>query len=344
MSNFIDIDESLKDEYNAAVNHPMQSFEWGEFRKATNTRVIRRGVVVKNGIADAFTITLHPIPKLPYMVGYIPKTDIPSPELMRELTDIGKVYNCIFIQLEPNITTNQVTHNWTHIIDLFKLRPSFHPLFTKYTFILDLTKKDEELLSTMHHKTRYNIRVAQRHGVTVQEDNSDPAFAEYLKLTQETTKRQKFYAHTPNYHIKQWNILPHLNHPPYNQLSSHLLTAAYNNELLTAWILFVFKDTLYYPYGASSNAHRNTMHSNLIMWEAIKFGKKLGLTKFDMWGALSQTPNSSDPWYGFHRFKEGYGPVHTEFVGSYDFVLQPTFYHMYKVADKVRWALLRMKK
>jgi lipid II:glycine glycyltransferase (peptidoglycan interpeptide bridge formation enzyme) len=113
---------------------------------------------------------------------------------------------------------------------------------------------------------------------------------------------------------------------------------------LVAWILFVFHDYLYYPYGASSTKFKNTMASNLIMWEAIKYGKKLGLKYFDMWGALGHDPDPKDPWFGFHRFKEGYGPIHTEFAGSFDLVINPFAYQFYKIADKVRWLYLRIKK
>src|SRR5437667_9040390 len=91
---------------------------------------------------------------------------------------------------------------------------------------------------------------------------------------------------------------------------AHLFTAKYKGQVLTAWVLFVFKDTLYYPYGASSSQHREVMASNLMMWKAIRFGKKLGLKKFDMWGSLGTNPDRNDPWFGFHSFKEKYGPEH----------------------------------
>ena len=87
------------------------------------------------------------------------------------------------------------------------LIPAAHPLFTKYTFVLDLTKSEEELLKNMSQKTRYNIRVAERKGVKVSEDNSDRTFEEYLKLTRETTSRQNFYAHSEKYHRLMWETL-----------------------------------------------------------------------------------------------------------------------------------------
>ena len=141
-----------------------------------------------------------------------------------------------------------------------------------------------------------------------------------------------------------WETLKTTNENINNQkLSAHLLKATFNGETLVTWILFVLGDTLYYPYGASSTNHREVMPSNLMMFEAIRFGKKLGLKQFDMWGAMGLNPDKSDPWYGFHRFKQGYGPLHTEYVGSYDFVIKNNWYQVYKVLNKIRWVILKFK-
>ncbi|MDO8620945.1 MAG: peptidoglycan bridge formation glycyltransferase FemA/FemB family protein [Candidatus Levybacteria bacterium] len=318
--------------------YPMQSLEWGEFRKKTGLKVIR-----ENG----FQLTIHKIPHTPWTVGYLPKSPMPTKEMIVRLREIGQKEKCIFIQLEPNVLKNS---NLKFKISNLGLRSSFHPLFTKYTFVLDLTKSEEDLLKSMHPKTRYNIKIAQKHNVEIIEDNLDKAFEEYLKLTKETTKRQNFYAHTENYHRLMWETLKNQKSKIKNQklntdkLTARLLLAKYKNQILTAWILFVYNDTLYYPYGASSSLHRETMASNLMMWEAIKFGKKLGLKKFDMWGALGPNPDKNDPWYGFHRFKEGYGGQLIEFIGSFDLVINPFIYEIYKVLDKIRWAILRIKK
>ncbi len=310
-----------------STNHPLQSIEWGEFRKKTGIKVVK---------INGMQMTIHPIPHTPWNIGYIPRGPLPTKEMVSELKKVGQEEKCIFIQLEPNVEKIQEPKNWKLEIGNWKLQPASHPLFTKYTFILDITKSEEELLAGMHPKTRYNIRVAQKHGVEIIEDNSDKAFETYLKLTEATTKRQGFYAHTEQYHRLMWQTLK-------NKIA-HLFLAKYKGEILAAWILFVYGSTLYYPYGASSSLHRETMASNLLMWEAIKFGKKLGLKKFDMWGALGPNPDTKDPWYGFHRFKEGYGPKLTEFVGSFDLVINPILYNVYKILDKIRWTILKIKK
>lgn len=346
MAEFIDITESYKNDYNFVVNHPLQSWEWGEFREKTGVKVIRRGLLKDNNIVDGFSLTIHKVPKVNFTIGYLPKGNKPTKEILEELKRIGKQEKCIFIQLEPNLKQEEILN--FKFQKLNSLKPSFHPLFTKFTFVLDISKPEEELLKNMHSKTRYNIRVAQKHHVKVSENDSDQAFKRYLELTEETTTRQKFYAHTPTYHKTMWSVLraqsAKLNSNDLNKLTAHLLTAEFEKKILTTWILFVFHDTLYYPYGASSSENRNVMASNLIMWEAIKFGKKLGLRKFDMWGALGENPNPKDPWIGFHKFKQGYGATLTEFVGSYDLVINPTMYQMYKLGDKLRWLYLRIKK
>lgn len=338
---FIDITTSQKNEYNAVVAHPLQSFEWGEFRAKTGVTVIRRAQLESGKINNAFTVTLHKVPALPYFIGYLPKGKTPSQDVLDELMQIGRQYNCVYIQLEPNVKKD-LQEEMPEI-----LRPSFHPLFTKYTFILDLTNSKEDILKNMQSKTRYNIRVAEKHKVKIIEDNSKEAFEDYLRLTFETTHRQKFYAHDKEYHRKQFETLPHV--VGVNSLSSHLLHAKYTDEYnkthtLASWILFVFHKTLYYPYGASSSLYRNVMASTLIMWEAILFGKKHKCESFDMWGALGAEPDKNDPWYGFHRFKEGYGATLTEFTGSYDLIINPAMYEALKVGDKVRWMMLKLKK
>ena len=310
--------------------HPLQSALWGEFRKKTGVKVVS---------IDNLLITIHPIPYTNYTIGYAAKGPDINKKMLDKLWELGKKENCIFIQLEPNIEKKNKEYNFKY---LYK---SARPLFTKYTFILDLTKSEEELLRNMHPKTRYNIKLAQKKGVKVIEDNSDKAFAKYLELTKETTKRQNFYAHTEKYHRLMWETLRQARDEPinFNKLSAHLLKAVYNDETLVTWILFVLGDTLYYPYGASTTKHREVMASNLMMWEAIRFGKKLGLKKFDMWGSLGPKPDINDPWYGFHKFKEGYGPKPVEFVGSYDYVLNKNLYFIYKILNRLRWLFLRFK-
>ncbi len=311
------------------TQHPLQSFEWGEFRKLTGVEVVReRGIQV----------TIHKIPYTPWTIGYAPKTEMVDGKMTETLRKVAREYKCIFIKLEPRVEKSKILNHKFSNSQMNKWGfVEGRPLFTKYNFALDVTPSETELLASFKSKTRYNIRVAEKHGVNVIIDNSDEAFEKYLKLTEETTKRQGFYAHGREYHQKMWKVL-------HGAGIAHLLVAKYQGKIITTWVLFKYGDTLYYPYGASTREHREVMANNLVMWEAIKLAKRWGLKYLDMWGALGPEADPNDPWYGFHTFKAGYGARHVEYIGTWDWVAKPTLYKIYRVIERLRWWMLRHKK
>ena len=108
-------------------------------------------------------------------------------------------------------------------------------------------------------------------------------------------------------------------------------------------MIFVLKDRLFYPYGATAYEFKQVMAPNLLMWEVIRFGQSLKLKSFDMWGSLGPDAKEGELGYGFHRFKQGYGGNLIQFVGTYDYILNKDLYNIYNLADKYRWKILRLK-
>lgn len=322
-------------DFNIHATHPMQSYAWGEFRKATGVRVVRLGQYEGEKLIATYQLTIHRIPKTSFTVGYFPKGPRPTREMLTALQQVGEKYHCIYIRIEPSTTKQELSSERIKALSPRIVIPK-KGFFTRFSFVLNLAPSEEELLNHMKEKTRYNIRLATRKGVVVTEETSAEAFSDYLRLTFETTKRQKFFAHNEHYHKTMWKILSSAG-------IAHLFTATYNNKRLVTWVVFLFNKKLYYPYGASSSEHREVMASNLMMWEVIKWGKAHGATSFDMWGALAPDADPKDPQMGFHRFKEGYGGVLTEFSGTVDFILHPFLYQCYLLIDKLRWILLRLK-
>lgn len=325
-----------KDRYNQIVEHPLQTYEWGEFRKKMGISLVRLGMFESGKLLAGFQFTIHHVPLLGIKVGYLPKGPKLSKDILDGIKEACQSHNCAFLKLEPNVEQG-IDLETTELLNKYKgIVKATHPLFTKYTFYLDLTKTDDELLAQMKEKTRYNVRLAQKKGVTIQEENTPEAFNNYLSLLKETSKRDRFYAHDETYHQTMWdNLSP--------DGMAKLFTARFEGQILVAWVMFVWKKFLYYSYGASSSSHRDVMASNLMYFEAAKIGRKLGLTTFDLWGALGPNPDTKDPFYGFHRFKEGYGPRLVEFVGSYDLVLNKPMYDIFHKVDNLRWKLLRLR-
>lgn len=333
------ITASEHEAFDAAVSHPLQSYAWGEFRAQTGMQVERVAVFESAKITQAFQITFHPVPHTNFTIGYLPRGSMPDETLFNALIDMGKKRNALFIKMEPNIAAPvDSVHSHKEIVEFLISHGCVpgKPLFTPYTFQLNLTPTEEELLAAMHQKTRYNINLAAKKGVTIAEDSTDQGLEEYLTLLDHTTKRQGFYAHNAAYFRNMWTAMRGAG-------IAHIFKAVYEGKTLSVWIIFIFNGVLYYPYGASSREHREVMANNLLAWEVIKFGKAHGCKMFDMWGSLGPNPNPSDPWYGFHRFKEGYGGVLSQFIGTYDLVINPSLYGIFQKLDSLRWRLLRLK-
>lgn len=315
--------DGSRTKFNRLVTHVMQSWQWGNFRKRLGTPVLRYGLYKKGQMASALQLTLHQIPFTKKFVGYLPKGPFPNSELSEILKKIGQENNCAFIKIEPNI---EVGDEQLEVDSSFIKSPK--PLFTKHSFIIDLTKSEEELFTNLHSKTRYNIKVAQKYKVKVENRSDDKAFEIYLELYFETTKRQGYHGHNEFYHRTVWETLRDAH-------MARILIGSYQDKPLVAWMLLSFKDTCYYPYGGSADQYRYTMANNLVAWEAIKLGKKLGLKKFDMWGALGENPDPMDPFFGFHRFKAGYGGQLVEYMETYDLVFNYPLYYAFNFVDKL---------
>jgi len=336
-------------EWNNVATHPMQSWEWGKVRKKEGKQIVRFVEYEKKDVASAvYLMTIHPLPFTPYCIGYIPKSAIPSIEFLNNLKAYAQEHSIIFVKLEPN-TTQVLEHKFSN----FEFVLSPHPLFTPWNQVLGLSPSEDDLLKNMHSKTRYNIHLAEKKGVEIHKMTSEAGYQIFERLYFETCARQKYRGHTRAYHRNIWQHLtaPTLgeireitdettssidNSPNIIRLSSHILVAFYKDIPLAAYQVWHFKDSLFYVYGGSSDEYKNVMAANLLMWETIKLGKKLGCQTLDMWGSLPPTYDMKDPWAGFTKFKQGYGTKFLQYAGSYDLIVNPLLYKVYSFAQSLR--------
>ena len=312
--------QQLKEEWNEKALHPMQSWEWGEAREKMGIKVVRVGEFKDDRLVDVYQMTVHTLPRLPFKVGYIPRSNNPTTEAIVFLRNFGKANNIIYIKFEPNTKYGQTVNP--------RLAVSLAPLFPQWTQVIDLKSDEGTLLKNMKPKTRYNVKLAQKKRVTVKEMTTNEGFETFINLYFETCKRQHYAGHNYDYHKILFDTLI--------KDVSHILIAYYENTPIAAYHLFKFNKVLYYPYGGSSDKYREVMGANLLMWEAIKFGKAQGCNSFDLWGSLDPDYTVDNIWAGFTRFKSGFGTTFTKMMGSYDLVVNPVLYKPLILAQKIR--------
>ncbi|MEK9200707.1 MAG: peptidoglycan bridge formation glycyltransferase FemA/FemB family protein [Patescibacteria group bacterium] len=297
--------------WDIAIRHPMQGLEWGEFREKMGNKVSR--IEGEN----QYLIMWTKIKPTNLWFGYCPMSPVPTQKDIKLLSNEAIKENGLGIRFEPNHVSS-ITYKVSSI-----LKPGRH-LFKPKTFWIDLTQSEEELQKNMHPKTRYNIRLSQKHGVEISEDKD--CIEDYLLLMfGKTTKRQKIYAHSEKYHRELAKLS-----------FVHLFKATYQDKIIAVWMVFAWDKFIYYAYGAFDDDYKNVMAPVLGLWEIIRWGKKSGYETLDLWG--------TEEGKGFARFKVQFGPKLMEMVGTYDLPVNPLLYKLFRLVEEIRWKMLRILK
>lgn len=315
-------------------SHILQSYEWGEVKRYTGWEPIR--LVLEDGdeIVAALTVLKRRIPGLGRAIFYAPRgpiADLSNRRVMGELLvgvrRIARQNKAIFLKIDPDIEAGDEA-----VVTALRelgFRPNerganFEGVQPKFVMRLALDKSLDDLLAAMHQKWRYNIRLAERKGVTVRVGGRADLRPWYQVLL-ETAARDRFLVRSYEYFEQIWE---HLVERGY----ARLFLAEYQGELIAGTLAFLFGDKCWYIYGASSNEHRNVMPNYLLQWEMIKWAKASGCALYDFRG-VSGDLNPNNPLYGLYRFKQGFGARLVEFIGEYDLVFDPFMDWLWRIGE-----------
>ena len=295
--------------------HLLETGEWGELKSAFGWKALRM-ITGNIGVQILFR-------KLPlgFTIGYIPKANVEQ-SLWKEIDSICKQNHAIFLKWEPDFWDDEIQDMWN-----LELRTSPHNIQPPRTIIIDIKGSDEEILARMKQKTRYNIRLAEKKGVTVRAWDDIESFHKMMLLT---GNRDGFGVHSLEYYKCAYELL----HP---KQMGELLVAEYAGRPLAALFVARNGNRAYYLYGASTDEERNRMPTYLLQWEAMKWAKARGCEEYDLWGVPDEDEATleanfekrNDGLWGVYRFKRGFGGELKRAVQAMDRVYNPLLYWAY---------------
>lgn len=317
----------------------LQSWEWGEFNQQVLGHTVQRWAVIDNDKLQAvLTLIKKPLPLGKFFwycprgpvwsVDYLSRLDKFFPQLLSQLKN--QLGSAVFLRLCPPITEQASTLKSLKKAGWQVPKILTHLQEPVQTLVLDLTKNPDELLAAMHHKTRYNIRLAAKKGVQVVAVNQ-PGQSEiknFNRLMRITSQRNKIKIHPADYysqlikHFSQANI----------EIKLKLYQAKYQDQILASALMVYFGHTATYLHGASGNQYRQLMPNHLLQWQMIQDAQQAGYQLYDFWG-ISQT---NPQWAGISRFKQGFGGQVISFLGAWDYVLNPFHYQLFSFLKLIK--------
>lgn len=305
----------------------LQSFEWGAFQEAFGRKVIR----CEEGSFFGQAMIHRLLPGLSY--AYVPRGPLgvwgEEPSFRQWLARFRRAIAAMdvtFVRLEPpdDADVKILTRN-----GFLETGRNVQP---RMTLLVDLRRGEGEILDGMHEKTRYNIRLAKRHGVVVDrlERGERRVVVEILK---ETARRQRIRLHPERYYLTMMTSIPDAPSPPSSLpeggMTQAVYVARYRGEILAGAIVGYFGRRATYLHGGMVSRHREVMASYALHWAIMEEAKEGGYPEYDFGGI------DEERWPGLTRFKRGFGGIVEEHRGAYELPLNGVRYSLYRSLTKL---------
>ncbi len=290
---------------------------------------------------------INPKPNVYYFLRRIPwlgsiikieKINVQNIDLA-EIEKIARGEKALFVKIEPFADVS-IQEKLDKLFLTYGYIHDSWPLTATATDVINLNQPYEKIVANFKSKFRYNLRLAKKKGLKVQQKNgvdliNNPAllraftniFNQRARQIKSETHSFEELLHTCNSHGDNLYMV-YISYPEErsDEGSPHKMIAA---------ALFLFtKDICHYWHNGSTEEGRSLFAPTLIMAEGIKFAKERGCKIFDFEGIYDERfPDQTKRWKGFTRFKEGFGPEKIVFVRPYIKYYSPVFkfFHFFRM-------------
>ena len=324
--------------------HILQTWEWGKLKEAYGWQMLPKVWHEPDGEIKAAAMVLQRTIALGGFAArlrilYVPRGPLLDwsdqtwrTRVLDDLQLLARKQRAIFIKIDPEVVIasgipgeageQQNENGKTVTVELARRGWLFsgEQIQFKNTVWLDLACPEDELLGRMKQKTRYNLRLAERKGVTIR-PGSQADLPVLYHMYAETSVRDGFVIRPEPYYRQVWQTFM-------QREMADALIAEVEGEPIAGLFLFHFAGRAWYLYGMSRQAHRDKMPNYLLQWAAIRRAKELGCTSYDLWGAPDEFSETDSMW-GVYRFKEGLGGEVVRTLGAWDFPARAWIYPLY---------------
>lgn len=235
------------------------------------------------------------------------------------------------LKMEPLVWQDDLlAETWRSICERHDLKTDVDKLQPPSTMMIDLRPSSDEIMAAMKQKTRYNVRLSARKGVTVRQGSAAdiPAF---IRMMHVTGQRDGFGVRAPEYYRDAYELFKETN-------QVELFMAEFEERPLAGVMAFKNGPTAYNLFSASNNEERNRMPNYAVQWAVMEWAKEQGCTQYDLWGVPDTSfdeleanfTERRDGLWGVYRFKRGFAGNIQRTVGAVDRIYNKRLYKLYQ--------------
>ena len=325
--------------------HVLQSGPWGDLKAAFGWDAARLGLVDDGRLVAGGQILFKKLVGGLTQLAYVPRGPVVDwadrrlvTMLLTAMAQQARARGALVLSIEPDLLDG--TGNQELLVSYGLVPSPLGSVQPQRTIMVDIGGEEEGVLAAMKSKTRYNIRLAGRKGVTVR-SGSEADLPVFNRLMAETAERDSFGVHIPEYYRQAYRLFS-------ARGWVSLLLAEAEGEPVAALMAFALGSRAWYFFGASGDAHREKMPNYLLQWEAMRWARSRGCEEYDMWGVPDEEledleegfTHRRDGLWGVYRFKRGFGGRLVRTVGAWDLPLRTGSYRLYTTAVRVLGRLM----
>lgn len=117
----------------------------------------------------------------------------------------------------------------------------------------------------------------------------------------------------------------------------------YGNEItLSAHMIIEYGDKAWVLYAGNHNILSETYVNYSTYFEHIKYCKEKGIKIYDQFGTIGDL-SKSNPRLGLHEFKKKFGGDYIEFIGEWDYIINPIMYFVFTKLVPIYRKMIRNK-
>ena len=318
--------------------HLLQSHGWGAVQAATGWAVHRLRVDAGGGrVLPITALCARVVPGAPPRL-YVPRGPACAPgdgaawaASLAALEELAARLRAVSITLEPSATGEDAPAVARELGAGWERVDTVQPA---HTAVVDLRGGEAAVLARMRAKGRYNVRLAERRGVEVEEVADVPlAAARLARLCAATERRQGIVLPSAAHLRLVLTALP----------GSTVVLATVEGEVVAGALVAPFAAEAVYLYGGSSSRHRERQPSALVQFAAMRVAIAAGCSGYDLWG-IPPTAREDHPWHGLRQFKLNLGGAEREAAGAWRRTRRPVSAWALDGAETVRLAARRLRR